>query len=160
MRHAECPYPRGVTDMISRSTARAVLPPLLALGLVALVTRPIEAPEPVSTTNASSSSSLGARATGLTQTSGDSGTGQSVAVAVPVVAFTESLEASEGRLRVPVLLTDPTVTARATVESAPGCGVDLVQGVTGWVDCPVTAETQLVVRLSDGRTFVHAVGLA
>lgn len=130
--------------MISRATARTVVPPLLALGLVALVTGPINETVPAPT---------------AVRTGGQSPTAPTSSVAVPAVAFTARVVASDGRLHVPVLLTDPTVTARVTLQSSPGCGVDLVQGVTGWIDCPVTAATTLVVTLSDGRTVVHAVEL-
>jgi hypothetical protein len=146
--------------MMSRSTARAVLPPLLALGLVALVTRPIDAPEPVLPASTSTFTTVGARTTGLVGTTGTSGAAPSVSVTVPAVSFTDSVVASGGRLRVPVLLTDPTVTARATIESTPGCGVDLQQGVVGWIDCAVTTQTRLVVQLSDGRAYSHVVAVA
>jgi hypothetical protein len=90
-------------------------------------------------------------------TTGGGSPASTMSVTVPAVAFTARVVASDGRLRVPVLLTDPTVTARARLASAPTCGVDLVQGVTGWIDCPVSGATTLVVTLSDGRTVVHAV---
>jgi hypothetical protein len=157
-------------DMISRSTTRAVLPPLLALGLVAIVTRPIDAaelrhPAAVAVMASAHQSSTGAgmgavarvrAAAAAAQASG----GQTVTVEVPAVSFTKSVVAIHGRLHVPVLLMDPTVTATATVESDPTCSVRLVQGRTGWVDCAVTAPTLLVVHLSDGRAYARVVEVA
>jgi hypothetical protein len=154
---------QGVIGMMSRRTARAVLPPLFALGLVAFVVRPIDAPvvhaAPVQVTHSTSSSATSSAAAALLAQA-DSGSGasaQSVSVEVPAVVFTDRAVANAGRLHVPVLLTDPTVSARASVESDPTCGVDLVQGVTGWVDCAVSGRTLLVVHLSDGRSFAQVV---
>lgn len=153
--------------MMSRRTARTVLPPLLALALTAFVVRPIDAPvvhaAPMQVTHAasadvaSSTTSTSTATAALLAQAGRSESAQKVAVEVPAVVFTERAVAESGHLRVPVLLTDPTVTARASIESDASCDVDLRQGVTGWVDCPVTAPTLLVVHLSDGRAFAQVV---
>jgi len=155
--------------MMSRRTARTALPPLFALALTAFVVRPIDAPvvhaAPVQVSHGASAAPASAttgtsRATAALLAQADRSTGttvQPVAVEVPAVVFTEQAVAVSGRLHVPVLLTDPTVTARATLESDSSCGVDLVQGVTGWVDCAVTTQTLLVVHLSDGRSYAQVV---
>jgi hypothetical protein len=84
-----------------------------------------------------------------------------VSAAVPVVAFPREVVVRDGRLRTPVLLADPTVTATARVIGAtgPGCSVELRQGVPGWLDCavPRPAEPRIVVVLSDGRRVARAV---
>jgi hypothetical protein len=134
--------------MISRSLPRAVVPPLLGLGLVSLLAGPVRATVSVP---------HGLPAPSVVATSTEAPAASTMSVTVPAVAFTAHVVASHGRIRVPVLLTDPTVTARVTLESSPACGVDLVHGVTGWIDCPATVATTLVVTLSDGRTVVHAV---
>jgi hypothetical protein len=155
--------------MMSRRTARAALPPLFALALTAFVVRPIDAPvvhaAPVQVTHAASAAGAPSTAATATATAallaqaGRGGSAQTVAVEVPAVVFTERAVAVSGHLRVPVLLTDPSVTARASIDSDGSCGVDLRQGVTGWVDCPVTAPTLLVVHLSDGRSFAQVVAV-
>jgi hypothetical protein len=83
-----------------------------------------------------------------------------LSVEVPAVSFTEAVAAVDGRVHVPVLLTDPSVTATATIESDPACSIDLVQGRTVWVDCAVTQPTLLVVHLSDGRAYARVVEVA
>jgi hypothetical protein len=155
--------------MMSRRTARTALPPLFALALTAFVVRPIDAPvvhaAPVQVTHAASASAASSTSSTSTATAAllaradRGGSAQTVAVEVPAVVFTEQAVAESGHLRVPVLLTDPTVTARVGIESDASCAVDLRQGVTGWVDCTVTAPTLLVVHLSDGRAFAQAVGV-
>lgn len=83
----------------------------------------------------------------------------SVSTSVPVVAFPALVRVVAGRLRTPVLLADPTVTALARVvgEDASGCRVPLRAGVPAWLDCPVAGSgaVRVEVVLSDGRSVVR-----
>jgi hypothetical protein len=84
-----------------------------------------------------------------------------VSTMVPVVAFAPEVTVSGGRLRTPVLLADPTVTATSHVEGGrgPGCDLVLLQGTARWLDCAIETrgEVRTVVTLSDGRTVVQEV---
>lgn len=82
-----------------------------------------------------------------------------ISAAIPAVAFTAEVVVRDGRLRTPVLLADPSVTAVARVvgASGAGCRADLRQGVPAWLDCPVGADrrVRISVALSDGRVVVR-----
>lgn len=118
---------------IDRNTLRTVLPPVLALGLVALVTHPVDAvpldpPAPVP---------AAAPATG--------------------VAFEQQIHLADGRVRTSVLVGTAQPAGTATVIGAPGCSVALTPGVVGTVDCAYAARgpVTVVVLLADGRRTTH-----
>ena len=143
-----------------RDLLRVVAPPLLALGLVALVTRPapLEASGdwPVAATSYSGDlASLQSLA--VTGARG----GETVSVTVPDVAFTARVAVVDGRLRTPVLVNaaEPPGEARLVGASEP-CAVRAEPGVVAWLSCSVTSGGRLavVVTLDDGRVVRHAVG--
>jgi hypothetical protein len=82
-----------------------------------------------------------------------------MSVAVPVIAFAQTVRVVRGRLRTPVLLTDPRLNGVASVPGARGCRVRLAPGVAAWLDCSVSAvhPPRVVVTLSDGTRLAHAV---
>jgi len=135
--------------MMSRRTARAVLPPLFALGLVAFVVRPMDAPvlRTDSRTLASTYSAPAAPAT-------------VVGVTVPVVAFTEHLTVTEGRLRTPVLVSTSAPTGVASVVGLTGCSVAARPGVVAWLDCAYDGDGSALtvkVELAGGVVYTHTL---
>lgn len=151
---------------IDRSTVRIVVPPVLALGLVAALVNPLAAAAPADQARSATggtSNAAGPAYVPETGPSGPSPAGQ-VVVGIPTVAFTAHVAVSDGRLRAPVLLTDPAVSGRARVAGAvtgPGCTASLTQGVPVVLDCAVTAlgsSPRIVVALSDGRRVEKAIG--
>jgi hypothetical protein len=142
---------------VDRNTMRLALPPILALGLVALLTTPL---------SASSAAPLDARQASLTGSSilssvqgSSTAASSNVRVGVAPVSFTESVTVVNGHLHAPVLLADETVTAFASVDGATtgaGCTAQLTVGVPAWLDCSIEvapgADPRVVVSLSDGRT--------
>jgi len=151
MRHTACPGPRGVTDMISRSTARAVLPLLLALGLVALVAvRPVDAvdvPPPVALAGTGTGQSTVAAA-------------RNVSVSVPPVAFTERITYAEGRVRTAVLVNIAEPAGVATIVGLPDCTADAQPGIALWLDCAYAGGAgplTVAVTLRDGSRLTHTV---
>jgi hypothetical protein len=137
--------------MISRSTARAVLPPLLALGLVALVAvRPVDAldvPPPVGLASTGQSTVTAAG---------------NVSVSVPPVAFTERITYADGRVRTAVLVNVAEPAGVATIVGLPDCTADAQPGVALWLDCAYAGDARpltVAVTLTDGSRFTHTVAL-
>lgn len=128
---------------IDRTTLRTVVPPILALGLVAVVTHPVDAVD----LSPQALPATGAR---------PAVTGTMVA-SVPAVAFQEHLRVVDGRLHTAVLVNASQPTGRAHVSQLPGCTATLEPGVPAWLDCdysgrgPVTID----VTLADGRHTTH-----
>ena len=138
---------------VDRALARAVLPPLLALGLVAAVISPLSASQPPVARVARSQVERSAPASG-----------SSASVGIPPVAFTAQVALRDGRLRTPVVLADDTVNGSATVEGATtigDCSTELVVGAPVWLECslvPMPGQSpRVVVTLSDGRTVERLI---
>ncbi len=149
MRHLECHGLRGVTEMISRSTARAVLPPLLALGLVAiLAVRPVDAQEVPAPT-------------GLARTGGQvAAPAGNVGVSVPTVAFTEKITLANGRVRTAVLVNIAEDEGTATIVGLDRCSATATPGVPVWLDCAYSGgagSLTVLVTLEDGLRYTHTV---
>jgi hypothetical protein len=140
---------RGVIRMMSRRHARTVLPPLFALVLVALVTRPIDEPvvrpaaTPVDYTLAAALGPAGA-----------------VGVTVPVVAFTERVSVVAGHVRTPVLVNASAPAGTASIAGVPGCTVTARPGVVAWLDCAYPerdGELTVRVELASVIVYTHTV---
>ena len=129
-----------------RNLLRLVVPPLLALGLVAAVTDPMDAAD-VPAVDAPMSSQAPAAAD----------VGQSppanVTVSIPPVSLARDVRSVDGKLRTPVLLADPTVSGSAYVMPGKQCPVPLVQGVVTWLTCDAQPGSVVRVLLSDGSVF-------
>jgi len=145
-----------------RATLRLVLPPIAAVGILALLVGPSVAgadqDPPAPRTAAVTSAQQLSASTTRNAPRPDAG-GHTVVVGIPAVAFTETVVAVDGHLRTPVLLADPTVKARARVIGARtgrGCTAVLSQGVPAWLDCTVRVQgrtaARILVTLSDGRS--------
>ncbi len=119
---------------IDRNTLRTVVPPVLALGLVALVTHPVDAVQLDRPTAA-----------------------PATAVAPTGVAFEQTVHVADGRLRTAVLVGTAQAGGRATVLGAPACAVDLKPGLVGHLDCAYAGRgpVTVVVLLADGRRTTH-----
>jgi hypothetical protein len=155
---------------LARDLVRTIVPPVLALGFAALVVHPME-PVVVATTTSAARSAAASTAsyagggaalasTGVTTPAMRStGTAQTVSVVVPPVVFVADIHAPRAAVHTPVLLTDPTVTGRASITPGNRCGVDLVQGKVAWVTCSVQTGAHVQVRLSDGRVYDAPVTL-
>lgn len=138
---------------IDRNTLRTVVPPVLALGLVALVTHPVDAVtlRPPQSLAATGGVSVPAKAIPA-----DGGT--TLKTVVPVVSFQEQLRVTGGRLRTAVLVNTAAPAGRARVLEIPGCQIALTPGVAGWLDCAYPGHGTLTVEvlLADGRRMVHS----
>lgn len=137
---------------IDRNTLRTVVPPVLALGLVALVTHPVDAVTPRASQALAGTGSISAPArTVTTDASGN------VAVSVPSVAFQQQLRVTAGRLHTAVLVNAAEPAGRASIRQIEGCQIALTPGVVGWLDCPYAGAGTLTVDvlLSDGRHMTH-----
>lgn len=116
----------------NRMLLRTALPPVLALGLVALVVHPMQA---------LAVASQAAQPTGP------------AASAVSPVAFEQTATLSGGRLRTTVLA-DRAGTA--SVVGVTGCTTAVAPGRPAHLDCAYTgraATVSVVVTLADGRAF-------
>jgi hypothetical protein len=120
---------------IDRNTLRTVVPPVLALGLVALVTHPVDAVELDRTPVVA----------------------QAPSVAPTGVAFEKTIRVDDGRLRTAVLVGTAQPGGRASVLGAPACAIDLQPGVVGRLDCAYAGSgpVTVVVLLADGRRTTH-----
>lgn len=79
---------------------------------------------------------------------------QSVGVSIPQVVLAGRIAVRDGRLRTPVLLTDPSVAAAARVRGASGaCTVQLRAGAVSWLDCAVPSG-RLTVEVVDAAGTV------
>jgi hypothetical protein len=131
---------------ISRSTLRLVVPPLLALGLVAAVAvRPVDAMDV--------SPSMGLASTGGRHVASTGNVG----VSVPAVAFTEQIRVVSDRIQTAVLVNVSQRPGIATIDGAGDCRVDATPGVPAWLDCPYHGETKLTVRVrvGSGAEYTH-----
>jgi hypothetical protein len=129
-----------------RNILRLVVPPLLALGLVAVVTDPMDAADAPVVTALMSAQSPAAVAVDQSPTT-------SVTVSIPPVSLAREVRSVDGKLHTPVLLADPTVTGSASVMPGNRCAVPLVQGVVSWLTCDAVPGSVVRVMLSDGRVF-------
>jgi hypothetical protein len=171
---------------LDRDLVRAVAPPILALGLVVAVVRPLEpatlAPAHLATgpTTLANSGGHASADNESTETKNDDGSsddhsatnacgtgGGNVCVSIPAVAFTSDVRVVDGRLHTPVLLASAGVTARARVVGTRGtgtCSLNLRQGEPQFLDCAIpkaeARNVRIVVSVSDGRTVVRALGKA
>jgi hypothetical protein len=132
-----------------RNVLRMVVPPLLALGLVALVTDPMDA--------ASMPTVVDLQSTHLPAGAGSGPSGSSASVGIPPVSLAREVRSVRGTIRTPVLLADPAVTGRAYVVPGDRCAVDLAPGVVRWLACDTDPGSVVRVRLSDGRVFQTVV---
>ena len=124
---------------------------MFALALAALVVRPIDAPVVRSDSRV--------LATTLSAQVGPAA-GTAVGVAVPVVAFTEHVVVTSGRLRTPVLVTSTAPAGVASVVGLAGCSVQAEPGVVAWLDCAYDGHgSRLTVRveLPGGVVYTHTV---
>jgi hypothetical protein len=160
----------------TRNAVRTAVPPILALGLVALTIHPIGAMPNTPATDARATDLVapddgteilaatgGARQTrrlhGVTPQRGT----EAIQVTIPAVAFASRLTVIDGVLRTPVLLTERLVTGVTTVVSGNGretCRTNLVPSVVARITCPVTTSDRaawLVVQLSSGSAWRHSI---
>jgi hypothetical protein len=135
--------------MLSRSTVRAVLPPLLALGLVALVAvRPIDAQAVAPSLSLADTGGRHVARTG------------NVGVTVPAVAFTEKITRANGRVRTAVLVNIAEHEGTATFVGVPDCSVTAKPGIPVWLDCAYMGKARpltVAVTLKDGVRVTHTV---
>jgi hypothetical protein len=134
---------------ISRRALRIVVPPLLALGLVAAVAvRPVDAVDV-------------APSAGLASTGGRHvAPAGNVGVSVPAVAFTEKITLADGRVRTAVLVNIAEHKGAATFVGLPNCSVTAWPGVPVWLDCAYSGPARpltVAVTLKDGGRFTHTV---
>jgi len=168
----------------TRDLVRAVLPPILALGLVPLMMRPMDAAPVRAAAVATAESQL--PSTGWDNATcprtakdhvavGRDGMNHSpaahvvpapdasVAVSIPAVAFAELVQAVKGRVHTSVLVNASEPCGVATVVGSTGtCSVVAHPGVVAWLDCPLPKNHKtltIAVRLSDGGSYSHSVAL-
>jgi hypothetical protein len=137
----------------SRTLLRTVLPPVLALGLAALMVHPLDAVAPAAAAPASTASVALADRVPLTGSAAARG---SLATAVAPVAFQAQAVVRAGRLRTAVLVNAAEPAGTATVVGSAGCSATATPGVPVWIDCPFSGRAATVnvrVTLSDGRVF-------
>jgi hypothetical protein len=135
---------------ISRQTLRLVVPPVLALGLVALVAvRPVDAQD-VQPSAASLASTGGRHAAPV----------GNVGVTVPAVAFTEKITLADGRVRTAVLVNVAEHEGTASIVGLPGCSATAKPGVALWLDCAYHGKSgplTVTVTLKDGPRYTSTV---
>jgi hypothetical protein len=143
---------------VDRNTMRLALPPILAIGLVALLTTPLSASSAAPLDARQASLVTGSSIQSSVQTSNTTASAN-IRVGVAPVAFAESVTIIDGHLHAPVLLADENVTAFASIDGATtgaGCTAKLTAGVPAWLDCTIDVapggDPRVVVALSDGRT--------
>jgi hypothetical protein len=139
----------------NRMLLRTVLPPVLAVGLVALVVHPLQAVQVPGAALASARSLAPAPAQMLAATSSSPAPG-SVSAVVPAVAFQQHAVLAHGHLRTAVLINIAMAAGTATIEGIPGCSVQAPPGVPVWIDCATqdpSPSVRVDVTLTDGRAF-------
>ncbi|MBI1378678.1 MAG: hypothetical protein GC157_14540 [Frankiales bacterium] len=129
-----------------RRALRIALPTALAVGLVAVLVGPAVAAADDHDGSPGAPAGHGPAAPRATAT-----------VEVPAVALTEHVVASAGRIRTPLLLTEPGARAVARVEPGGRCAVRLEPGEVAWLSCAASPGDRVVVRLSDGRRAAQRV---
>lgn len=138
----------------SRTLLRTALPPVLALGLAALMVHPLEAVAPAEAAPAERTAStvLADR----TSAAGTAAAGGSLATAIAPVAFQQQAVVRGGRLRTAVLVNAAEPAGTAALVGVAGCTAVAAPGVPAWIDCPFTGRAATVsvrVTLSDGRVL-------
>jgi hypothetical protein len=129
---------------ISRSTLRIVVPPLLALGLVAAVAvRPVDAQDVVQSPTLADTGGRQAAPTG------------NVSVSVPPVAFTQQIRVVGGRIQTAVLVNVSERPGVATIEGAGNCRVPAKPGVVALLDCAYGGQARFTVRVHLDRGEVY-----
>jgi len=132
-----------------RHVLRMVVPPLLALGLVGVLTDPMDAASMPTVGDLAATQAPA----GATPSSASGG----VIVSIPPVSFAREVRSIAGRVHTPVLLADPVVTGSAYVMPGTRCPVALTQGVISWLTCDSPTGSVVRVMLSDGRVFQTVV---
>ena len=137
-----------------RTLLRTVAPPVLALGLMALMVHPLEAVQaaPVATPAAAPVPDAM-----LAEHSPASAAG-SVSVGIPAVAFQQPATLTAGRVRPAVLVNVAEPAGTASIAGMSGCSVAAEPGAPAWLDCPYAGTGVTVhvsVTLTDGRTFAQ-----
>ena len=135
--------------MYQRNVLRVVVPPLLALGLVGLLTDPLDA--------AAMPTVADLQSTQQPEGAGAGSPGPSVSVGIAPVSMSHEVRSVHGTIRTPVLLAEPSLTGRAYVVPGSRCPVDLVPGIVSWLTCDIIPGDVVRVRLSDGRVFQTVV---
>jgi hypothetical protein len=134
---------------ISRSTLRLVVPPLLALGLVAAVAvRPVDAVDVPPSAEPADTGGRHAVPAG------------NASVSIPPVAFAEKITIADGRVRTAVLVNIAEPEGTATIIGLPDCSVTAKPGVPVWLDCAYGRHAKrltVAVALNDGLRFTHTV---
>lgn len=105
--------------------------------------------------------------TGPAATSPTTRVAVSICVGIPPIAFTQNVEAVNGRLRTPVLVNIGATSGSVSVQGVRDgsrCALTARPGVVAWIDCRITragsATPRIVVRLRDGRTATHAITMS
>ena len=143
----------------SRMLLRTVVPPVLALGLVALVVHPLQALASPTAAPATAPAAAVPPAMLADHASSARTPGSSVSSAIPVVAFQQRATLVGGRLRTAVLVNAADPAGTASLAGIPGCSAAAAPGAPAWIDCAYdgTAATVTVrVTLSDGRSFAQS----
>ncbi len=134
---------------ISRSTLRIVVPPLLALGLVAAVAvRPVDAVDVAPSVELASTGGRHVAPAG------------NVSVSVPAVAFTEQITLADGRVRTAVLVNMSERKGTATIVGLRDCSATAKPGVALWLDCAYdggSGPLTVAVTLKSGQRYTHTV---
>jgi len=137
-----------------RTLLRTVAPPVLALGLAALMVHPLEA---VQAAPVAAPAAAPIPASMLTEHSPVPASG-SVSVGVPAVAFQQHATLAGGHLRTAVLINVAEPAGTAAIDGIAGCSVAVEPGVPSWLDCPYAgagATVRVSVTLTDGRRFAQ-----
>jgi len=137
---------------------------IAAVGAGALL---VVAPGPATGTSAvppasqPSAASAPLEAPGLVASAASVPGAQAVGMTIPTVVLAHEVAVEHGRLRTPVLLTDPSVQAVARVAGGPpSCSQGLVAATVVWIDCAVVGTTLRleVVDASGGVVASRRIG--
>jgi hypothetical protein len=175
---------KGVDTMpIDRNVVRVTVPPMLAIGLVAFMVRPIDvAPggststtvdavtipstgggyhEPCRGQAAHQSRRPDAKAIAVTCPPPGSTPAGNVEVPIAPVAFQAHAVVSGGHVRTAVLVNvAESQDARASIAGVTDCSVVASPGQPAWLDCSYTGAAKLftvVVTLANGRRFTNSM---
>jgi len=133
-----------------RNLLRLLVPPLLAVGLVGSMTRPMDAsPIPPGAGRSLEAPSI------VRMPATDTSAG--IALRVEAVVLPTDVHVVGGMIHIPILLADPSVVGRAALLPEGTCAIALVQGVVGWLTCHSVRGAVVRVELSDGRAFQTTV---
>jgi hypothetical protein len=137
-----------------RTLLRTVAPPVLALGLTALMVHPLEA---VQAAPIAAPAAAPVPAAMLGEHSPASASG-SLSVGVPAVAFQQHATLTAGRLRTAALVNVAEPGGTVSIAGISGCTVTAEPGAPAWLDCPYAGAgvtVRVSVTLTDGRTFAQ-----